>query len=85
MASSVPPLNVKDLRPEDAEASPRLNEQMTPRALWEMVKEDDKWAVLLDDESGGFSKGDIIDFRYQKYLAEVVPIMLTHNVGFKGA
>ena len=33
-----------------ASASPRLNEQMTPRALFEMVKDDQNWAAQMQRE-----------------------------------
>lgn len=87
MAHKVPPLSSESFPKGslDEVTSPRLNEQMTPRALFEMVKDDQNWAVLLDDPSGQFGKGDIIDVRYQKYLAEVVPIMVSHDVSFKTA
>lgn len=88
MAHKVPPLSSESFPKgslDEASPSPRLNEQMTPRALFEMVKDDQNWAVLLDDPSGAFGKGDIIDVRYQKYLAEVVPIMVSHDVSFKTA
>jgi len=86
MAPKVPPISPEHFPGgSEVQASPRINEQTTPRALFEMVKDDQKWAVLLDDTTAGFKGGDIIDYRYQQYLQEVVPIMLNHNVSFKTA
>lgn len=84
MAPKVPPL--ARFPQGSAEAwSPRLTEQMTPRALWELIKEDPTWGVLVNDPSGAFSKGDIISVRYQKYLHEVLPIMVSQDASFKTA
>eukprot|EP00438_Fugacium_kawagutii_P014230 Skav210339 [mRNA] locus=scaffold4443:113803:120076:- [translate_table: standard] len=61
MANKVPPLSSERFPKgslHDEASSPKLTEQMTPRALFEMVKDDQKWAVLLDDPSGAFGKGD---------------------------
>ncbi|CAK9017744.1 unnamed protein product [Durusdinium trenchii] len=59
MAPKVPPISPEHFPGgSEVQASPRINEQTTPRALFEMVKDDQKWAVLLDDTTAGFKGGN---------------------------
>jgi len=70
---------------QPSETTPRLNEKAGDRTLFDMVKDDERWAILLEDRESQFTGGDKLEYQYQVYLAEVVPVMRSRGCSFKEA
>lgn len=70
---------------QPSETTPRLNEKAGDRTLFDLVKDDERWAILLKDREYQFTGGDKLEYQYQVYLAEVVPVMERRGCSFKEA
>mmetsp|Transcript_27956 Transcript_27956/g.76859 ORF Transcript_27956/g.76859 Transcript_27956/m.76859 type:complete len:512 (-) Transcript_27956:114-1649(-) len=59
--------------------------QKRQRTLATLAEQDPKWGRLLQDPDRLFSRDDIIDKAYKKYLSDVLALMTKHDCTFKRA